>query len=250
MGMKKVIDDVVTWLAAKVKETGVKGLVVGVSGGLDSAVVAHLIQKAAPDASLGVIMPLNTKEQDIAHARKVINSSDIKSMMIDLTDTHQLMFKQVKEGIKDEFDESHGQLADANLRARLRMSTLYTIATNYNYLVVGTDNASEYYTGYFTKYGDGGVDILPIVEYTKKEIRKRAVYLDVPSDISLKKPSADLCEGETDEEEIGTTDNKIDDALKGKEIPAEDKKIIETMHVKTAHKREYLPKYRRDNSFN
>src|SRR5690625_1116661 len=249
MGMKKVIDDVVTWLAAKVKETGVKGLVVGVSGGLDSAVVAHLIQKAAPDASLGVIMPLNTKEQDIAHARKVINSSDIKSMMIDLTDTHQLMFKQVKEGIKDEFDESHGQLADANLRARLRMSTLYTIATNYNYLVVGTDNASEYFTGYFTKYGDGGVDIQPIIDFTKAEVREMATVLGVPDEVVQKKPSADLWVGQTDEDEMGTTYDKIDAYIQGEEIPEKDKEIIEKMHKKSMHKRVPLPKYHRKKLF-
>lgn len=249
MGMEKVIDDVVTWLSTKVKETGVKGLVVGVSGGLDSAVVAHLIQKAAPDASLGVIMPLNTKAKDIDHARMVIDSSDIKGMMIDLTETHQLMFKQVKEGIKDEFNESHGQLADANLRARLRMSTLYTIATNYNYLVVGTDNASEYFTGYFTKYGDGGVDIQPIIDFTKEEVREMAKILGVPEEIVHKKPSADLWVGQTDEDEMGTTYKMIDAYIEGEQIPEKDKQIIERMHKNSMHKRVPLPKYHRKKLF-
>ncbi|MFP3360427.1 NAD(+) synthase, partial [Planococcus sp. SIMBA_143] len=90
------------------------------------------------------------------------------------------------------------------LRARLRMSTLYALATNYNYMVVGTDNAAEWYTGYFTKYGDGGADILPLVEFTKQEVRDLASYLGVPSHIVKKKPSADLWEGQTDEDEMGT----------------------------------------------
>src|SRR5699024_4952829 len=162
--MEKVIDDIVAWLKQKVDETGVKGLVVGVSGGLDSAVVAHLIKRACPKSSLGVIMPLKSNSQDIEHADKVIESIDIKSVTIDLTNTHRVMFDQIKEQLKNDHNKDNEQMADANLRARLRMGTLYTIATNYNYLVVGTDNASEWYTGYFIKYGDGGLDIKLIID--------------------------------------------------------------------------------------
>src|SRR5690625_7305786 len=89
-------------------------------------------------------------------------------------------------------NENMDQLADANLRARLRMSTLYTLAANYNYLVTGTDNKSEWYTGYFTKYGDGGVDLQPIIEFTKTETVQLAKLLGVPEAIISKKPSADL----------------------------------------------------------
>lgn len=240
-----MVDEIVTWLRQRVDEAGVKGLVVGVSGGLDSAVVAYLIQKAYPDASLGVIMPLKTHENDIDHANKVIKGSCVKGLTIDLTDTHHAMFNVIKTEIADGFVGENAQLADANLRARLRMSTLYTVATNYNYLVVGTDNASEWYTGYFTKYGDGGVDIQPIIDFTKDEVKEMALYLGVPDEVINKNPSADLWEGQTDENEMGTTYEAIDAFVKGKDVPDKDRDIIETMHRKTMHKRSPLPKYRR-----
>src|SRR5690625_2502452 len=117
------------------------------------------------------------------------------------------------------------------------MSTLYTIATNYKYLVVGTDNAAEWYTGYFTKYGDGGVDIQPIIDLRKEEVADMAKYLQLPSAVINKKPSADLWEGQTDETELGTSYTNIDRFLKGQTIPKADKKIIEKLHAQTEHKR-------------
>jgi len=247
--MEKVIDDIVAWLKQKVDETGVKGLVVGVSGGLDSAVVAHLIKRACPKSSLGVIMPLKSNSQDIEHADKVIESSDIKSVTIDLTNTHRVMFDQIKEQLKNDHNKDNEQMADANLRARLRMGTLYTIATNYNYLVVGTDNASEWYTGYFTKYGDGGVDIQPIIDFTKGEVKEMASFLGVPEEVVQKKPSADLWEGQTDEDEMGISYDAIDAYIKGETVPEKDKKRIEQMHQKTMHKRSPLPQYHRKKLF-
>lgn len=237
--MQKIVDEIVHWLRKQVKEAKVNGLLVGVSGGLDSAVVAELIKRAFPVDSLGVIMPCKSNPADIHHAKEVVASCKIKSITVDLTGTHNQLFSEIKTGIveSDAWHKGNAQLADANLRARLRMSTLYTLATNYNYLVVGTDNASEWHTGYFTKYGDGGVDILPIVSLTKQEVRELAEFLHVPKAIIQKKPSADLWEGQTDEAEMGTTYEKIDTYLKGGEIPAKDKEIIEALHKRTEHKR-------------
>ena len=245
--MEKQVNDVVQWLIEQVEKAGVKGAVVGVSGGLDSAVVANLIKRAFPEDSLGVLMPIHTSAANMTHANNVIEGCGINGLTVDLSETHEILYSQIKRKLNDknEFRQEHDRLADANLRARLRMSTLYTLATNYNYLVVGTDNASEYYTGYFTKYGDGGVDILPIVDFTKKEVRDMAAYLGVPEEIVNKKPSADLWEDQTDEKEMGTTYDRIDAFLKGKEIPEKDQEIIERMHYRTMHKREPLPQFKR-----
>src|SRR5690625_5600781 len=110
-----------------------------------------------------------------------MKSCNLSQLTIGLAEAHDVLYTNIQTQLKKKGErvESTDQLANANLRARLRMSSLYTVATNYNYLVVGTDNASEWFTGYFTKYGDGGVDLLPIVEFTKDEVKKMAIYLGV-----------------------------------------------------------------------
>lgn len=245
--MQKHIDSIVSWLRERTEEAGAKGLVVGVSGGLDSAVVANLIKLAYPDQSLAVIMPIHTSEKNIQDALAVTSACNIEAMTVDLTETHDLMYRTISDELiqAKSFNEGKDQLADANLRARLRMSTLYTIATHRNYLVVGTDNASEWHTGYFTKYGDGGVDILPLVEFTKTEVRQMAKVLDVPDSVIHKVPSADLWEGQTDEMEMGITYDVIDAYLKGETVPESDQVLIEKMHAQTEHKRNRIPMYRR-----
>lgn len=237
--MKEKVDKLVGWLQQQVKDAGVKGLVVGVSGGIDSAVVTNLIKRAVPDQSLGVILPCKSNPQDMEHAQKVIERAGIDSLTVDLTETHEVLFSTIQTQLEQlqQVNKEQQQLADANLRARLRMSTLYTLATNYNYLVIGTDNAAEWHTGYFTKYGDGGVDLVPLVNLTKGEVREMAKYLDVPEEIITKQPSAGLWEGQTDENEMGTSYDMIDKYLKGEEIPQKDKDIIDHMHKRSAHKR-------------
>jgi len=246
--MKQHIENITAWLKERKEEAHADGLLVGVSGGLDSAVVANLIKKAFPDNSLGVMMPLKSNPDDVADAKRTIEACGIKSFEIDLEEPHKALIGTIKNEISEEneWNEDNARLADANLRARLRMSTLYTIATNYNYLVVGTDNAAEWYTGYFTKYGDGGVDLLPLVEFTKGEVRDMARELNVPASVVEKKPSADLWVGQTDEDEMGTTYDTIDTYVKGGSIPAKDKEIIERLHARTAHKREAIKQFHRN----
>lgn len=242
LDIKEKINNIISWLQTEVKAAKMDGLLVGVSGGLDSAVVLHLIKQAFPGRSLGVIMPCKSDPQDQKDALAVINSAEIDHVVIDLTETHRILFNQIKEQFGSEWNEDRAKLGDANLRARLRMSTLYTVANQHNYLVVGTDNAAEWYTGYFTKYGDGGVDLVPLVDVPKGSVREMAEVLGVPNQVVNKQPSAGLWEGQTDENEMGTTYTFIDAYLNGEEIPEKDKEIIESLHKKSEHKRNMAAK--------
>ena len=218
------IDKTVEWLRGKVKEANCNGLVVGVSGGIDSAVVAYLIKKAFPENSM-----------------KVINGCNIDYIDLDLTSEQSMILEQVTSKLKDKnlYKENNLKMTDANLRARVRMSTVYTVANNLGYLVVGTDNAAEIHTGYFTKHGDGGVDLIPLANLTKREVYEWAKELGVHDDVINKAPSAGLWEGQTDEIEMGTTYDMIDAVLEGRldEVPQKDQDIIARLHRISEHKR-------------
>lgn len=236
------IELTVQWLREQVKLSGTNGLVVGISGGIDSALVTFLIHKAFPDQSLGIILPCKSNPKDREDALKVVAASGIRHIEVELTEAHSAIYDSVSRALTQiGTGERNERLADANLRARLRMSTLYTVANSLNFLVVGTDNAAETYTGYFTKYGDGGVDILPISHLTKREVRAWAQEIGVPAEITSKAPSAGLWEGQTDEAEMGTTYDRVDDLLEGKPVPILDREIIERMHRRSAHKRMLPP---------
>lgn len=237
--MQEEIDKLVHWLRQQIQQSGLNGILVGVSGGLDSAVVAYLIKKAFPQHSLGVLLPCKNAEKDNEDALKTVDTADIDSLTIDLSHTHQTLFSNIRKALVDQqiWNEKTAQLDDGNLRARLRMSTLYTIAAQYGYMVAGTDNAAEWYTGYFTKYGDGGVDLTPLIHFSKSQVVEMAEVLGVPDSIVHKKPSAGLWEGQTDESEMGTTYKQIDNYLQGEKIPEKDRLLIEQLHASTNHKR-------------
>jgi NAD+ synthetase len=237
--MEEKVEKLVEWLREQTRLANAKGLLVGVSGGIDSAVVAHLIKRAFPDHSFGAILPCKSNPKDVEDALKVVNHCGLDYGIFDLTETHEKIFSLVEEQLKKKglWNEKKRRMGDANTRARLRMTALYAIANNFGYLVVGTDNYAEWYTGYFTKYGDGGVDLVPLVHFTKGEVRELARILGVPEEIIKKAPSAGLWEGQTDEAEMGTTYEMIDKYLKGEPIPERDRQIIEQMHRASEHKR-------------
>ncbi|HVJ50683.1 NAD(+) synthase [Desulfitobacterium sp.] len=230
----------IAWLREQVSQAGVQGVVIGISGGVDSAVVAGLCKRAFPENSVGVIMPSQSAPEDREDALLIAKTYGLKVIEVDLGEVHQGILEKVNQGLQKQGLTFEGRLSQGNLKARLRMSTLYTVANALNYLVVGTDNAPESYTGYFTKYGDGGVDVLPISSLTKTEVRAWAAQLGLPDKIVNRVPTAGLWPGQTDESEMGITYDLIDRYLVGEEIPAEGIEKIEKLHRQSEHKR-YLP---------
>lgn len=239
--LEQRITTAVEWLREQVKKSGTKGLVVGLSGGVDSAVVAGLCKKAFPDRSIGVIMPANSNPVDREDAILIAKSYDLKHIEVEITEPHQQIIKGVQNALEHEGYSFEERLSQGNLKARMRMATLYTVANALNYLVVGTDNAPESYTGYFTKYGDGGVDILPIQSLTKTEVRAWAAKLGLPESIVNRVPTAGLWQGQTDEQEMGITYDSIDRYLLGEETPSEIVEKIEKLHRQSEHKRHLPP---------
>lgn len=236
------IETAVEWLRNKVAEANAKGVVVGISGGVDSAVVTGLCSRAFPDNCIGVIMPSHSNPDDHEDALWIAEGFEIRPLDIDLSDAHTLIFNQVKRELAYQDNPIVGEtMSQGNLKARLRMSTLYAVANAMNYLVVGTDNAPESYTGYFTKYGDGGVDLLPISSLTKTEVRAWAWMLGLPEKIAMRVPTAGLWPGQTDEAEMGLTYDLIDRYLLGEEVPPEVQERIETLHRQSEHKRNLPP---------
>ena len=231
-------DEISRWIKKEVESAGCAGVVVGISGGIDSAVVAYLAKKALGDNVLGLIMPCYSSEEDIYCANLVIENLGIRRERIDLAPAYDQLIEVLGKGER---------LAQANLKPRLRMLTLYYFANSLNYLVAGTGNKSEIMAGYFTKYGDGGVDILPIGGLLKRKIRELAKELGIPKEIIERPPSAGLWPGQTDEGEMGITYDELDSAISAlEEKKTEGKRAeilskVENLIKNSCHKRK-LPK--------
>lgn len=207
------------WLQARVHEAGARGIVVGLSGGIDSAVVARVAQMAFPEAVMTVIMPAHSDPRDAEDAKLVADTFSLPVMTIDLTRPFEALLVQAQQGLGTwppgtaPDDEKVSRLAQANLKPRLRMTTLYYVANRLNYLVAGTGNRTEIAIGYYTKYGDGGVDLLPLGALVKSQVRALARELGVPAPVIEKPPSAGLWMGQTDEGEMGFTYAELEDYL-------------------------------------
>lgn len=234
--MDRTCNDIINWLKQKVYEANAKGLVFGVSGGIDSAVLAALAKRAFPENSLGIIMPCHSNPIDEEHGLLVANSIGLKVEKVDLTFAYDELVKHLSLS-SDKTDE----LALANIKPRLRMTTLYYYAQANSYLVAGSSNKSELTVGYFTKYGDSGVDLLPLASFTKKEIRKMAELLNIPEIIIKKPPTAGLWENQTDEKEMGFSYDILDNYIENKTGPKDIVEKIEKMNKKSEHKRKFPP---------
>jgi NAD+ synthase len=210
------------------EKAGAKGIVYGNSGGKDCTLVGILC-KMATDNILSVIMPCQSKQNyksDKEDALLTCEQFGIPHIIVDLTKAKETLIESLPEITTS---------ASVNIAPRLRMTTLYAIAQTKNYLVCGTGNASEAYMGYFTKWGDGAYDLNPIADLTVTEIFDFLRYLNAPSSIIEKAPSAGLFEGQTDEAEMGITYKEIDFYIKTGDCAK--KEIIEKAHKISEHKR-------------
>jgi|SRR5579884_939315 len=200
------------WLRHQLDASGATRFVLGLSGGVDSATVCALCARAAgPERVLAAIMPSHSNPTDAADAELVAQAFHVETVHVDLTPVTDAFLAAMPPDASA--PEDRQRLAVANVRPRLRMTTLYYLGNLRNGMVVGTGNKSEALIGYFTKYGDGGVDLLPLADLYKHQVRALARYLGVPERVVAKPPSAGLWQGQTDEGEIGLTYDQLDAAL-------------------------------------
>lgn len=235
VGIENLAEQLVAWLNEKRQTAGADGFVVGLSGGIDSAVVAALCKRACPDNVLGLIMPCFSNPQDALDAQLVAETLGVPFRRVVLD---EVFLRLLKELGNEEYDPEKRDLPVANIKPRLRMTAQYFYASRYNYLVVGTGNLSEIMVGYFTKYGDGGADLLPLANLVKRDVKALAFCLGVPQKIIDKEPSAGLWIGQNDREEMGFSYEDLDCYLLNGEGSEDVKKKIRTLIAKSQHKRE------------
>ncbi|MDQ4045582.1 MAG: NAD+ synthase [Chloroflexota bacterium] len=232
-------DEIAGWIGEHIRGAGLSGAVLGLSGGIDSAVVSGLCARAVgPENVLGIIMPAHSLPLDAEHAELVAREWGIEYKTIDLSEIYDSMIALLGEG---------NDLAKANVKPRLRMISLYYHANSSNRMVIGTGNKSELLVGYFTKYGDAGVDLLPIAGLYKHQVRDLAREIGVPQPIIDRPPSAGLWEGQTDEQEMGVSYADLDRVLEAMETGEEPdvdptaRERIMRMYRGSEHKRHLPP---------
>lgn len=208
LNMQKAVDEICSFIKAKLEESKTNGLVIGLSGGIDSSTVAYLCARIIEsDKIIGLILPSETTSpEDIEDAMAVADNLGINYKNLHIDHLIEPFPKLCHECSKS-------ALANGNLKARARMMLLYYHSNSMNRLVIGTGNKTELLVGYFTKYGDGGVDVLPIGDLYKTHVKEIAAYIGVPKNIIEKAPTAGLWTGQTDEEELGIKYELLDKIL-------------------------------------
>lgn len=235
--IEKQCNDICTWIKEQVVSARAKGVVLGLSGGIDSAVAAALCKRVFPEDTLCLILPCYSNPKDEADARLVAEKLNLRVEKIELDPVYDALRQSI--GSMD----SDPKLLLGNIKSRLRMVTLYYFAGKYNYLVVGPSNKSELTIGYFTKYGDSGVDIMPIVDFVKREVYELAEYLGIPDELIHKAPTAGLWENQTDEGEMKMTYNELDDYIQYGKADESVRNKVEAMNASSEHKRNAPKKY-------
>ena len=200
--------DIRSFINNTLQNAGFEKVILGLSGGIDSAVVATLCKDTLGEkAVLGVMMPYKNSHPDsLKHAKMLAEALKIDFIINPITDMVDAYFK-------NNADSEIDKLRLGNMMARVRMCILYDLSSKFNALVVGTSNKSEIYAGYCTQYGDSACAFEPIAHLYKTEVTELAKLIKVPADIINKKPTADLWEGQTDEDELGVTYAILDTIL-------------------------------------
>lgn len=250
MGVKPRIDpaqevvDRVRFLADYALSARAKGFVLGISGGVDSTLGGRLTQMAAEllrseghEATfIAVRLPhgVQADEADASAAMDFV-AADVE---------HTVNIEPGTSALVEAIDAASGrELSDfdrGNVKARLRMTVQYAIAGDRDLLVIGTDQAAESVSGFFTKFGDGGADVLPLFGLNKRQVRQLLQHLDAPEPLWAKVPTADLLDDkplQTDEAELGIAYDTIDDYLECREVPQDAADLIERRYLATRHKR-------------
>jgi len=250
--MNNIEDNIIRWLREYINNSNAKSFVIGISGGIDSALTSTLCARTGIKTIL-VSLPIYQNRSHLERANKHINDlknkyGNVESLEVDLTKTFDVFSSNLKSN----------ELANANSRSRLRMTMLYHIATIHKGLVVGTGNKVEDFgVGFYTKYGDGGVDISPIADLLKSEVRELAKKVSVIPEIIEAKPSDGLWDDDrSDEDQIGASYNELEWAMSyvdsdAKEDDLSDRKkevlkIYLEFNKKNRHKMNPIPVFKKN----
>lgn len=235
MTLENYLLQIEKFLQEYLKNSHCDSYVLGLSGGVDSSLVAAIARKAVgKDKLFCYAIDVESNKADIEDAKEVAEQLDLNLEVINLTETYQSYLKVLS-------NKELTRLTKSNLKVRMRMVALFAFAQEHRGLVLGTDNADERYVGYFTKYGDGAVDLLPIVHLTKQEVRLAAKHYGLDSRLTNRVPSAGLFEGQTDELEMGISYVDLDNYLLGKKVDNNVQERIEHLHKISEHKRIPIP---------
>jgi NAD+ synthase len=232
---QKYSEQLVNWLKKNCLNYPAEGFVIGLSGGIDSAVAAALAVQTGLTVTALIMPSENNNSEDTHDAINLAKALNMDYHILPIQPVYETFLTTAKDISNSQNNREH--IIKGNAQARFRMMYLYMYAQQNNRIVIGTDNACEWYMGYFTKFGDGAADILPLIELKKSQVFALGKYLKISDNILNKAPSAGLWQGQTDEDEMGVTYQEIDSFLDGQTVSEHALDRINYWHNRSHHKR-------------